>query len=228
MRPLRRSLFFFHGLCEVIRMNHSPHTLAGWAVILLLGGVLWGSCTAGTERATSSAPADSSQSAVDVLSYGPEVPYVPTSMPVVDRMLELAGVTEDDVVYDLGSGDGRIVIRAAERFGARGVGVEIDEALVQEARQNADSVGVADRVTFHHADLFDVDIGEATVVTLYLLPTVNLRLRPKLFEELAPGTRVVSHDFSMDDWEHEERVEVGNSTIYFWTIPEEVPASLQN
>ena len=160
-------------------------------------------------------------------SINRDVPYVPTSMNVVDNMLELAGVTNDDVVYDLGSGDGRIVIRAAEKYGARGVGIEIDKELVEEARQNADSAGVADRVTFRQGDLFDADIGEATVVTLYLLPTINLRLRPKLFEELAPGTRVVSHDFDMDEWEHEERIEVGSSAIYFWTIPEEVPTGLQ-
>jgi len=148
-------------------------------------------------------------------------------MPVVDRMLELAEVSGDDVVYDLGSGDGRIVIRAAERFGARGVGIEIDSALVQEARQNAEEAGVADRVTFQQGDLFEADISEATVVTLYLLPTVNLRLRPKLFEELAPGTRVVSHDFDMDEWEHEERVEVGNDAVFRWTIPDEVPEHLR-
>ena len=160
-------------------------------------------------------------------SINRDVPYVPTSMNVVDRMLELAEVTEDDIVYDLGSGDGRIVIRAAEKYGAQGVGIEIDGDLVEEARQNADSAGVADRVAFRQGDLFDADISEATVVTLYLLPTINLRLRPKLFEELAPGTRVVSHDFDMDEWEHEQRVEVGNSAIYFWTIPDEVPERLQ-
>jgi SAM-dependent methyltransferase len=160
-------------------------------------------------------------------SINRDVPYVPTSMNVVDGMLELAGVTDDDVVYDLGSGDGRIVIRAAEKYGARGVGIEIDEELVEEARQNADSAGVADRVTFQQGDLFDADISEATVVTLYLLPTINLRLRPKLFEELAPGTRVVSHDFDMDEWEHDERIEVGSSALYFWRIPEEAPTHLQ-
>jgi len=160
-------------------------------------------------------------------SINRDVPYVPTSMTVVDSMLGLTEVTDDDVVYDLGSGDGRIVIRAAEQFGARGVGIEIDGDLVEEARQKADSAGVADRVTFRQGDLFDADISEATVVTLYLLPTINLRLRPKLFEELAPGTRVVSHDFDMDEWEHEERIEVGNSAIYFWTIPDEVPEHLR-
>jgi SAM-dependent methyltransferase len=160
-------------------------------------------------------------------SMSRDVPYVPTTMPVVDRMLELAEVTEDDVVYDLGSGDGRIVIRAAERFGARGVGIEIDKALVQEARKKADSAGVADRATFRQGDLFEADISEATVVTLYLLPTLNLRLRPKLFEELAPGTRVVSHNFNMGAWQHEERAVVDSSTVYLWTIPRETPEHLR-
>jgi len=159
-------------------------------------------------------------------SLNRDVPYVPTSMPVVDRMLELAEVTVDDVVYDLGSGDGRIVIRAATEYGARGVGIEIDEALVQEARQKADSAGVADRVAFRQGDLFEADISEATVVTLYLLPSINLRVRAKLFEELAPGTRVVSHDFAMGEWQHDERVEVDGATVYLWAIPEEVPAPL--
>jgi SAM-dependent methyltransferase len=204
-----------------------PSLIAILLTVLLVPG-----CGPETERAASSTPddAEQEQDAVDVLSptsSDPDVPYVPTTMPVVDRMLELAEVTGDDVVYDLGSGDGRIVIRAAERFGARGVGIEIDSALVQEARQNAEEAGVADRVTFRQGDLFEADISEATVVTLYLLPTVNLRLRPKLFEELAPGTRIVSHDFDMDDWEHEERVEVGDDAVFRWTIPDEVPEHLR-
>ena len=199
-------------------------------VALLIAAGCVSGCGPETERATSTAPPDTGESAVDILtpsSSDPDVPYVPTPQRVVDRMLELAEVSEDDVVYDLGSGDGRIVIRAATEYGARGVGIEIDEALVQEARQKADSAGVADRVMFRHADLFDADISEATVVTLYLLPTINLRVRAKLFEELAPGTRVVSHDFSMGEWQHEERVEVGNSTVYVWTIPEEIPEHLK-
>jgi SAM-dependent methyltransferase len=156
-----------------------------------------------------------------------DVPFVRTPTGVVDTMLSVANVTADDVVYDLGSGDGRIPIRAAQQYGARGVGIEIDEALVEEARQKADSAGVADRVTFRHEDLFNASISEATVVTLYLLPTINLRVRAKLFEELAPGARVVSHDFAMGDWPHEERVEVDGATLYRWTIPEERPARLQ-
>ena len=160
-------------------------------------------------------------------SLNRDVPYVPTSMPVVDRMLELAEVTVDDVVYDLGSGDGRIVIRAATEYGARGVGIEIDSALVRKARRNAEEAGVANRVAFRQGDLFEADISEATVVTLYLLPSINLRVRAKLFEELAPGTRVVSHDFAMGEWQHDERVEVDGATVYLWAIPEEVPAALQ-
>jgi SAM-dependent methyltransferase len=201
------------------------------SLLLVLIAVLGVGCggSDAPERASSGlSPDELEQEIFRADSINRDVPYVPTSMNVVDSMLELAEVTADDVVYDLGSGDGRIVIRAAEKYGARGVGIEIDDELVEEARQNADSAGVADRVTFRQGDLFDADISEATVVTLYLLPTINLRLRPKLFEELAPGTRVVSHDFSMDEWEHEERIEVGSSAIYFWTIPDAVPAHLQD
>ena len=203
-----------------------PMVLA--ALLIAIGGLA--GCGPETERATSTPSSDTSQSAVDILtpsSSDPDVPYVPTPQRVVDRMLDLAEVSEDDVVYDLGSGDGRIVIRAATEYGARGVGIEIDSALVRKARQNAEEAGVTDRVTFVQGDLFEADISEATVVTLYLLPSVNLRLRPKLFEELAPGTRVVSHDFDMDEWQHEERVEVGSDAIFLWTIPEEVPEHLQ-
>jgi ribosomal protein L11 methylase PrmA len=134
-------------------------------------------------------------------------------------MLELARVTKDDVVYDLGSGDGRIVIMAAQRFGARGVGVEIDPHLVWEAHENAQRAGVADRVHFLVQDLFATDLRAATVVTLYLMQSVNLELRPKLWRELRPGTRVVSHDFHMGEWPPEQVVRVGGSVIYAWTIP---------
>ncbi len=156
-----------------------------------------------------------------------DVPYVPTPHPVVERMLEMADVDENDIVYDLGSGDGRILIRAAERYGARGVGIEIDPARVEEARQNAAEAGVEDLVEFRQGDLFEADIREATAVTLYLLPSVNRELRPKLFEQLRPGTPVVSHDFDMDEWEPEDTAEVDGNTIYRWTIPEEVPDALR-
>jgi SAM-dependent methyltransferase len=210
-------------------MTRFRTVLPALVALLITAGCVTG-CGPETERATSTASPDTGQSAVDILvpsSSDPDVPYVPTPQRVVDRMLEVADVSENDVLYDLGSGDGRIPIRAAQQYGARGVGIEIDSALVRKARRNAEEAGVADRVRFRQADLFEIDISEATVVTLYLLPSVNLRLRPKLFEELAPGTRVVSHDFDMDEWEPEERIEVGNDVIFFWTIPEEVPANLQ-
>ncbi len=157
-----------------------------------------------------------------------DVPYVPTPGPVVNRMLEAANVDGDDVVYDLGSGDGRIVIQAARKYGARGVGIEIDPDLVEKARRKAREAGVADRVEFRQADLFETDLSEATVLTLYLLSSVNRKLRPKLFEELAPGTPVVSHAFDMGAWEPEETVEVDGNTIYRWTITEEIPDYLKD
>jgi len=157
-----------------------------------------------------------------------DVPYVPTPEPVVDRMLELADVDETDVIYDLGSGDGRIVIRAAQKYGAQGVGIEIDPERVREARQNARDAGVGHLVEFRQGDLFEADISEATVVTLYLLPSVNQKLRPKLFEQLAPGTPVVSHDFDMGRWEPEQTVDMDGDTVYFWRIPEEIPDDLQD
>ncbi|MCS3862691.1 SAM-dependent methyltransferase [Salinibacter ruber] len=155
-----------------------------------------------------------------------DVPYVPTPKPVVDRMLELADVDETDVIYDLGSGDGRIVIRAARTHGARGVGIEIDPDLVKKARKNAKEAGVADLVEFRQGDLFEADISEATVVTLYLLPSVNQKLRPILFEQLSPGTPVVSHDFDMGRWAPDRTVDLEGDTVYRWTIPEEIPEDL--
>jgi SAM-dependent methyltransferase len=148
-----------------------------------------------------------------------DVPYVATPQIVVDKMLEVAAVTKDDIVYDLGSGDGRIVITAAKKYGARGVGVDIDAERVKEANANAVQAGVADRVKFLEQDLFKTDLKEASVVTLYLLPEVNLRLRPKLWRELRPGTRVVSHAFDMGDWKPEQTVQVEGRTIYYWIIP---------
>lgn len=156
-----------------------------------------------------------------------DVPYVPTPQEVVDRMLKVAAVGANDVVYDLGSGDGRFVITAAKKYGAQGVGIEIDPKRIEEARANARDAGVTELVEFRQGDLFKADIGEATVVTLYLLPSVNVKLRPKLFEELAPGTPVVSHDFDMGDWEPERTIEMNGDTIYLWTIPENIPDHLK-
>ncbi len=153
-----------------------------------------------------------------------DVPYVSTPQPVVDKMLEVAAVTKDDVVYDLGSGDGRIVITAAKKYGVRGVGVDIDPERVKEAHMNAVQAGVADRVKFLEQDLFRTDLKEASVVTLYLLPDVNLRLRPKLWRELKPGTRVVSHAFDMGDWKPEQTLQVEGRTIYYWVIPKDSPS----
>jgi SAM-dependent methyltransferase len=148
-----------------------------------------------------------------------DVPYVPTPQPVVDRMLELAQVGRRDVLFDLGCGDGRIVITAARQLGARGTGIDIDPARIQEARDNAAAAGVADRVQFRQADLFESDFSEATVVTLYLLPSINQKLRPQLWKQLKVGTRVVSHDFSMgDEWPPEKVQKIGSKTLYFWTI----------
>lgn len=156
-----------------------------------------------------------------------DVPYVPTPQEVVDRMLKVADVGADDVVYDLGSGDGRFVITAAKKYGARGVGIEIDPKRIEEAQANAREAGVTDLVEFRQGDLFKADISEATVVTLYLLPSVNVKLRPKLFEELSPATPVVSHDFDMGDWEPERTIEMNGDTIYLWTIPENIPDHLK-
>jgi SAM-dependent methyltransferase len=152
-----------------------------------------------------------------------DVPYVPTPEPVVEKMLELAKVQKDDVVYDLGCGDGRIVITAARQFGARGVGVDIDPQRIKESNENARKAGVTDRVKFVQGNLFNVDLKEATVVTLYLLPEINLKLRPKLFRELKPGTRVVSHDFDMADWKPEKTVRLKvqrDHVLYYWTMSE--------
>lgn len=155
-----------------------------------------------------------------------DVPFVPTPEAVVEVMLQVGQVSKDDLVYDLGSGDGRIPILAAQKFGARAVGIDINPDLVELAKDKARLAGVQRNVNFYNQDLFDTDLSEATVVTLYLLPDVNIRLRPKLFRELRPGTRVISHDFDMGEWEPEEVIEVRGRTVYKWTIPEQVPEHL--
>jgi 16S rRNA A1518/A1519 N6-dimethyltransferase RsmA/KsgA/DIM1 with predicted DNA glycosylase/AP lyase activity len=148
----------------------------------------------------------------------PDIHFVPTSNGVADAMLELAHVTADDVVYDLGSGDGAIVLRAAEKFGARGVGIEIDPMLVKSANDRARKRGLSEKVTFIQGDLFKADISPATVVTLYLSGSINRRLAPKLMTELKPGTRVVSHRFDMYDWRPDAHVRAGGRDVYRWTI----------
>jgi cyclopropane fatty-acyl-phospholipid synthase-like methyltransferase len=149
----------------------------------------------------------------------PDVRYVPSPDSVVDAMLELARVNAGDIVYDLGSGDGRIPIAAAKRYGAFGVGIEIDAKLNREAADNAKKAGVTDRVLFFTQDLFEADISRATVVTLFLLPRINQELIPKLKRELSPGTRIVSHQFDMgEQWPPEKSQDVNGLMIYLWTI----------
>jgi SAM-dependent methyltransferase len=150
---------------------------------------------------------------------GPDVIFVPTPNEVVDAMLKMAAVTKADTVFDLGCGDGRIVIAAAQRYGARGVGIDIDPERVSEATENARKAKVADRVRIVQGDLFEADISAATVVTLYLLTDLNRKLRPKLLRDLAPGTRVVSHAFDMGDWKPERQASVKGSNVYLWRIP---------
>ena len=151
----------------------------------------------------------------------PDVIFVPTPHDVVERMLQMAKVGPGDVLYDLGSGDGRIPIAAAKKFGIRAVGIDIDPQRIREANANARKAGVAKLVSFRQEDLFKADFRNATVVTLYLLPELNEKLRPRLWAELKPGTRIVSHQFDMDDWKPERKIDLNGRTIYFWTVPEQ-------
>ena len=149
----------------------------------------------------------------------PDVRYEPSTPEIVRAMLTLADVKQGDIVYDLGCGDGRVVITAAKELGATGVGIDIDPERIGEARENARKAGVTGKVQFRNEDLFEADISRASVVTLYLYPWVNLKLRPKLLRDLKPGTRVVSNLHDMGDWKPEKQVEAGGHPIYFWTIP---------
>ncbi len=149
-----------------------------------------------------------------------DVRYEPSPFPVVRAMLELANVGPNDVVYDLGSGDGRIVIMAAKEFGARGVGIDIDPALITESRANARKAGVENKVQFIEGNMFDADLRPATVVTLFLHPDPNLRLRPKLLAELEPGSRIVSYIWDLGDWKPDAERTVDDDKIYFWRVPE--------
>jgi len=149
----------------------------------------------------------------------PDVIFVPTPHEVVDDMLRLANVKKGDVLYDLGSGDGRIAIAAAKKYGVRAVGIDIDPERIREANENARKAGVTSLVQFRHEDLFKADFSEATVITLYLLPDLNVKLRPRLWDELKPGTRIVSHQFDMGTWKAEKRLESNGRVVYFWTVP---------
>ncbi|HEX5611412.1 MAG TPA: methyltransferase domain-containing protein [Burkholderiales bacterium] len=173
-------------------------------------------------------PAGASDSRNEVLAQAqraqkelrtPDVIYVPTPQEVVEDMLRLVDVKKGDVLYDLGCGDGRIPITAARLYGIRAVGIDIDPQRIAEAKENAKKAGVTHLVDFRLADLFQSDFREASVITLYLLPDLNVKLRPRLLAEMKPGTRIVSHQFDMGDWKPEKRLDSNGRTIYFWVIP---------
>jgi SAM-dependent methyltransferase len=151
-----------------------------------------------------------------------DVPFVPTPLEVAEAMLEMAKVGRNDVVYDLGSGDGRLVVMAAERYGARGVGIDVDPQRIAEARERAQRAGVTDRARFMEADIFEADFSQATVVTMYLLTEVNRRLQPRILDQLRPGARVVSHNYDLGDWPPDARRVVGDHTVYLWIVPARV------
>lgn len=178
-------------------MNHRRSVLATLATMPI----------AGLSQAQTTAP-----------TRTPDVVFVPTPTEIVDEMLSVASVTGKDVLYDLGSGDGRIPITAAQRFGTRGLGIDIDPQRIKEANANAVAAGVTDKVRFVQGDLFELDLTPATVITLYLLPDLNVKLRPRLLK-LKAGTRIVSHDFAMGDWKPNRTINKGHKTVYFWTIP---------
>jgi hypothetical protein len=152
-------------------------------------------------------------------SRAPDVHFVPTPREVVTAMLQVAKVGRKDVLYDLGSGDGRIVITAARKYGARGTGIDIDPTRIKESRRGARKAGVTSKVQFRQGDLFETDLRDASVVTLYLLPTLNVRLRPKLYRELQPGSRVVSHAFDMGQWKPDSTFMVSTNAVFYWVMP---------
>ncbi|MDQ3369224.1 MAG: methyltransferase domain-containing protein [Myxococcota bacterium] len=192
--------------------------------VLASASVFVGAC--GTKEVTrgpeptliAPSPVEIQRDAAEVPTRKPDVIYVPTPEPVVKRMLTMAKVGPKDVVYDLGCGDGRIVIAAARDFGARGVGIDIDPQRVKEARANVEKAGVGDKVEIRQGDLFKLDLAPASVVTLYLLETLNEKLRPKLQRELRPGSRVVSQSFSMGTWQPAEEDTVNGTKVYLWNI----------
>ena len=149
----------------------------------------------------------------------PDIHFVPTPQPVVEEMLATAKVGKDEMIYDLGCGDGRIVITAAKKYGAQGIGIDIDPQRIREATQNAQAAGVQDRVKFLKADLFESNFKDADVISLYLLSTLNRKLRPKILAETRPGTRIVSHAFAMGEWEPDQEKAVEGSNVYYWVVP---------
>lgn len=201
-----------------------------------LGSLMLVGCTP-TQQASSPQQDEASPSTVEVqqrttpttqpTQRTPDVVYVPTPPEVVDRMLTIAKVNQNDVLYDLGSGDGRIPIAALQKYKVKkAVGIDIDPRRIQEANANAQKAGLTGKVQFLQQDLFTSDFSDATVITLYLLPELNLKLRPKLLK-LPPGTRIVSHAFDMGDWKADKVEQVDGRTVYFWTVPKQIPANLQ-
>src|SRR5918997_1351027 len=180
--------------------------------------LLFFALSAGAQPAVQRAPQAAAAAQKELRA--PDVVFVPTPHEVVEAMLKVAKVGKGDVLYDLGSGDGRIPITAARKYGiARGIGIDINPERIKEANENLAKAGVGDRVRFINADLFEANLSDATVVTLYLLPTLNLKLLPKLLKELKPGTRIVSHAFDMGTWKPEQTLNLGGRNVYFWTIP---------
>ncbi len=203
------------------------------AMAFLLSGCSQGGATNSAANNTKRTANNSASAAVPAVETSPDarttdreldVPYVPTPESVVDAMLTMAEVKGSDVLYDLGSGDGRIPITAAKRFGTRGVGIDLNPVRIDEANENAVKDKVQDKVKFIEGDIFKEDFSEATVVTLYLLPDVNLKLRPAILD-MKPGTRVVSHNYDMGDWKAEKTQKITTSDgvdhyVYFWRVPE--------
>lgn len=196
-----------------------PVRIRAAAVLVVLAACQRPTAARDARAADAAAAGGAETPAVAAPSRPPDVIWVPTPQAVVDAMMELADVKPGDVVYDLGCGDGRLVIAAARRGAAKAVGVDIDPDRIADARANARAAGVADRVQFVLGDLFQLDISDADVVTLYLLPELNLRLRPRLLA-LRPGARVVSHAFDMGDWRPDLEQYVEGKTVYAWTVPE--------
>lgn len=199
---------------------------------IILAMAVFAAACGEADTGNTTAKLDNTNSAVPPVDASPspapkepvlDVPYVPTPVSVVNEMLAMAKVTGEDVLYDLGSGDGRIPITAARKFGTKGVGIDLNPVRVEEANKNAEQDKVTDKVTFKVGDIFKEDFSEATVVTLYLLPDVNMKLRPKILE-MKPGTRVVSHNYDMGDWTPDETKKISvdgtDHYVYFWTVPE--------
>jgi predicted O-methyltransferase YrrM len=218
-----------------MQLQRTLHLLIASASVVSLG---ISGCTPQIElkaqaQDTTPSPGQTTQPSPDAQTEQrePDVPYVPTPQEVVDQMLKLANVKKGDVLYDLGSGDGRIPITAAQKYQVHGFGIDINPERIAEANENAKKAGVSDRVQFRQQDLFKTDFSKATVVTLYLLPDINVKLRPQLLKQLKPGTRIISHDFDMGEWKPDKVVQVQGPnrehTLYYWVVPKQIPANLR-